>query len=175
MARRYTDQDIIEAVRSGSSIAQVLKALHLSPTGCNYKAMHRHFSRLVLDTSHFTGQAHLKGKRHTWTPKRPLVEILVEDSPYRTTSHLKARLLREGIFPNRCFECGLGPVWQGKSLVLVLDHRNGNRFDNRVENLHLLCPNCNSQQGTFSGKNKGRYRNSTPTRHGITPLPSTET
>jgi hypothetical protein len=157
MKRRHTDQALVAAVCSSCSIAQVLKLLGLSPTGANYKAMHAHFSRLRLDTSHFTGQGHLKGKQHSWTACRPLIDILVENSTYGVTSHLKARLLREGLLVNRCSECNSPPLWQGKPLVLILDHKNGNRSDNRLENLRLLCPNCNSQQPTFAGKNKGRY------------------
>jgi len=113
MRRRHTDQQIIEAVQVSFSIAQVLIAPRLSPTGCNYKAMHAHFSRLALDTSHFTGQAHLRGKKHSWTPKRPLAEILVKDSTYAGTSHLKARLLKEGLLVNQCYLCHLPPSWQG--------------------------------------------------------------
>jgi hypothetical protein len=158
MNGRYTDPEIIAAVQSSLSIAQVLKRLGLSPTGANYKGMHEHFSRLGLDTSHFTGQGHLKGKRHSWTPKRPLVEVLVENSTYRTTSHLKARLLREGVLVKRCYECGSPPLWQGRPLVLIIDHINGDRSDNQMPNFRLLCPTCNSQQATFAGKNKGRYR-----------------
>ncbi|HJT76738.1 MAG TPA: HNH endonuclease [Gemmataceae bacterium] len=154
---RYTDQDIIAAVHASFSIAGVLKRLGLSPTGANYQGMHAHFSRLGLDTSHFTGQAHLRGRHHSWTPSRPLTEILVKDSTYRTTSDLKARLLKVGLLVNRCAICGSPPEWQGNPLVLVLDHINGNRSDNRLENLRLLCPNCNSQQPTFAGKNRGRY------------------
>jgi len=157
MKRRHTDEDLINAVRSSFSVAQVLKLLHLSPTGANYKAMHAHFSRLGLDTSHFTGQGHLKGKQHSWTRSRPLTDILVEKSTYAVTSHLKARLLKEGFLTNCCAECNSLPLWRGKPLVLILDHKNGNRSDNRIENLRLLCPNCNSQQPTFAGKNKGRY------------------
>jgi 5-methylcytosine-specific restriction endonuclease McrA len=41
---------------------------------------------------------------------------------------------------------------------MVLDHRNGDNTDNRLDNLRLLCPNCNSQQATFAGRNRGRYR-----------------
>src|SRR5437868_3584845 len=92
--RRYTDQEIIDAVRSSFSIAQVLRMLRLSPTGCNYKGMYAHFSRLGLNTSHFTGQGHLRGKSHSWTPKRPLAEILVEHSTYRANSKLKRRLIK---------------------------------------------------------------------------------
>ncbi len=156
--RRYTDQAIIDTVRVSYSIAQVLKALCLSPTGANYQAMYANFGRLSLDTSHFTGQGHLKGKRHSWTPSRPLSEILVENSTYIGTCHLKIRLLKAGYLRNRCSVCGSDPVWQGAPLVMVLDHINGNNSDHRLENLRLLCPNCNSQQPTFAGKNKGRYR-----------------
>ena len=158
--RRYTDEDIIDAVRSSSSIRQVLQILRLSPTGCNYKGMYAHFTRLSLDTSHFTGQGHLRGKTHSWTPMRSLADILVEHSTCQSSSRLKRRLLREGLLLNQCCECGLGPLWQGKPLVMVLDHINGNCSDNRIENLRLLCPNCNSQQPTFAGKNKGRYTTS---------------
>src|SRR4051812_36443099 len=105
MARRYTDQDIVEAVRSSFSIARVLKILGLSPTGCNYLGMHQNFRRLNLDTSHFTGQGHLRGKHHAWTPARPLTEILVENSPTRSSSRIKARLIREGLLTNECTVC----------------------------------------------------------------------
>ena len=48
------------------------------------------------------------------------------------------------------------PIWQGKPLTLILDHKNGNNRDNRLENLHWVCPNCNQQLPTtgYHGKNK---------------------
>ncbi len=46
--------------------------------------------------------------------------------------------------------------WCGKELKPVLDHINGFPLDNRPENLHFLCPNCNSQRPTQGGRNRGR-------------------
>lgn len=85
----------------------------------------------------------------------PLVEILVEDFTY-SRGPLKIRLINEGILENICSECRIGPEWNGKPLVLALDHINGRNRDNRISNLRLLCPNCHSQTDTFAGRNSKR-------------------
>ncbi|MFE7328455.1 HNH endonuclease [Streptomyces sp. NPDC057565] len=48
--------------------------------------------------------------------------------------------------------CGIGETWQGKLLVLEIDHINGDRIDNRRENLRYLCPSCHSQTESFSNR-----------------------
>ena len=55
---------------------------------------------------------------------------------------------------NKCAICGCEPIHNGKPLVFVLDHINGDASDNRRENLRLVCPNCDSQLDTFKSKNK---------------------
>lgn len=83
----------------------------------------------------------------------PLQGILIANSPYTNRGRLKIRLLAAGLLKNECAICGMGPEWQGAALVMVLDHINGVNNDNRLDNLRLLCPNCNSQTPTFSGRN----------------------
>jgi len=155
--RRWTDEQLIEAVRGSRSMRETLAKLGLNPTGANYVGVRGHMRRLAVEDSHFLGQAHLRGGHHAWAPKTPLDAVLVVDSRYTSTSHLKRRLIAAGVFASRCVECGL-TEWRERPLSLVLDHINGNNRDHRIENLRLLCPNCHSQTSTFAGRNKGRRR-----------------
>lgn len=81
--------------------------------------------------------------------------LTVNSDSHRGT--VKHRLIAEGRVKEACFECGI-TSWQGRKLSLVLDHINGINNDNRIENLRLLCPNCNSQTDTFAGRNIGRLK-----------------
>ena len=78
--------------------------------------------------------------------------------------HYKKYFLKEQDF--KCNICGLPNVWNGKTLVFVLDHINGNADDNTRTNLRLICPNCDSQLDTFKSKNKksarAKYRKVVP-------------
>ena len=58
----------------------------------------------------------------------------------------KLKLIQSRKLENKCAVCDLDPEWQNKELILVLDYINGIQTDDRVSNLRLLCPNCNSQQ-----------------------------
>ena len=86
----------------------------------------------------------------------PLEQILIKNSTYANTNNLKKRLINAGMLKYHCSICGINE-WQGKELVLQLDHINGIHNDNRLENLRLLCPNCHSQTDTYAGKSATKY------------------
>ena len=84
-----------------------------------------------------------------------LEKILVDGSSYQSFK-LKNRLLKVGLLEKRCYMegCTITDSWNNKLINLRLDHINGKNDDNRLENLRLLCPNCDSQLETFCGRNK---------------------
>lgn len=89
--------------------------------------------------------------------KMSLEEELLVAGRKTSRSHLKQRLLREGIKENRCERCGISE-WLGKPLNMQLHHMNGDGLDNRLENLELLCANCHSQTETYGGRNGHRRK-----------------
>lgn len=157
--RTWTENQLIDAVAANETIAGVLRSLNLQPTGANYKTIHTQVRKLGLNTSHWKGQSHNKGKPANFSVKYQLCEILVDQSHYSNSHRLKLRLLKSGLLQNKCYICGINE-WQGHTLTLQLDHINGCNSDNRQENLRLLCPNCHSQTATFAGKNIGRSHGS---------------
>lgn len=69
-----------------------------------------------------------------------------------TLQKLKQQLINEGLKEDKCEICGQLPEWNGQPLVLQLDHINGDHYDNRIENLRIVCPNCHTQTDTFGTK-----------------------
>lgn len=116
--------------------------------GPNYKLVRKRVHELGLSTTHWTRA--VEAPRH-----RSLEEVMVRGSDYPTGA-LKRRILKAGLLEVTCALCGLGPKWQGEPLTLRIDHINGVRNDHRLENLRLLCPNCDSQTDTFCGRNRPR-------------------
>lgn len=154
--RQYSFSEIQfkNAVQNNFSIAGTLRELNLVVGGANYRKVSRLIKSLKLDNSHWTGQGHLKGKKHNWAPIRPLNDILVENSDYTCLNLLKKRLLKEGLLVYKCYnpECSITTNWLDKPISLHLEHKNGNQDDHRLENLCLLCPNCHSQTPTYCRK-----------------------
>lgn len=139
-----------KVVKESFNLTQVSEKLYGNRYYGNRETIKNYIKEFDIDTSHFT----YRGKKPTsFTVKIPTEKILVENSTYVSTTTLKKRLYKEGLKERICEECGQGEEWRGKKMSLILDHRNGVNNDNRIENLRIVCPNCNATFKTHGGKN----------------------
>ena len=156
--RSWTTEQLKNAVTKSLSYRQVLAKLGLREAGGNYDQVKKYIAELKLDIKHFKGRAWNKGLRGIGVPRLALEEILVENS-YFQSFKLKKRLFAAGLKEPLCEQCGWAEETPDGYLPLELDHMNGNRHDNRIENLRVLCPNCHSLQPTHRGRRlKGKKR-----------------
>jgi HNH endonuclease len=149
--RSATDAELATLVASSRSLAEILRRLGMEPSGTAYRMLKRRIDALSLDVSHFVGSGWRRGASTAVVPTRPLREFLV-DGRLVQTSHLRRRLLDEGVFRHACASCGR-ERWNDRPIALELDHINGDRRNNRLPNLRLLCPNCHAQTSTYRGRN----------------------
>ena len=155
--RSWTIEDLIEAVRASKSIRQVLDKLGLVQAGGNYDQIKKYIKANNLNTDHFTGSAWNKGLKGRYLPYVLTQDILKKSSLFQSYK-LKQRLFIEGIKKPVCEECGWAKKSEDGRIPVELDHINGDKFDNRLENLRIVCPNCHSLKLTHRGKNKKHAR-----------------
>ena len=122
----------------------------LNSIGDNIKTLKKYILQYNIDIEHFNYNK--KGN----IKKIKLCDVLVEKSSYNRNS-LKKRLYKEGLKKKKCELCGQTEEWKGKKISLILDHKNGVNNDNRIDNLQIVCPNCNATLDTHCSKNGSKY------------------
>ena len=69
---------------------------------------------------------------------------------------LKNKLIEFNYFESKCARCGI-TKWLNEDAPLELHHKDGNKNNNSLENLELLCPNCHAFTDTYRGRNKEMF------------------
>lgn len=155
--RKWTDDQLIEAVKSSKSYRAVIQKLGLVPAGGNYVQIKRRIKELELDIEHFLGRGWNLGLTYSIDSKPSIETLLVKNSSVQSYK-LKRRLFAEGLKEMKCELCGWAKRSDDGRIPIELDHINGDRYDNRLENLRILCPNCHSLQPTHRGLNYGKNK-----------------
>lgn len=132
--RNYTDEDVIKFAKEVNSIAGLLKSLNLVVAGGNYANMKRKLQKLNVDTSHWTGQA--------WSGNQQLKDW----QNYSKVGHLKPHLIK--LRGHQCEKCK-NQIWLELPIPLEVHHIDGDRTNNKLENLELVCCNCHAQTDTW--------------------------
>ncbi len=145
-SKRYTVEDVRCAISISYSWRQVCFKCGLTYAGGNYITLKNIAISNGFNYEHFKGQAINKGcEPHN----SRLLKDCLKKGVKISSVNLKKKLMKAKIFKEECVKCKNGKTWNGEPLVLQLDHINGDKDDNRLENLRLLCPNCHSQTKTY--------------------------
>jgi hypothetical protein len=149
----YEYGNLKNIVSNSNSYSECLKKMNLSTRPGNYTTLKKYINLYKINIEHFYKNKIDGLINYTSNIKKDIYDILVEKSTY-STSKLKDRLYKEKI-KNRCCElCGQNEEWMGKKMSLILDHINGINDDNRIENLRIVCPNCNATLETHCRGNR---------------------
>lgn len=151
MANKYTKESLSPIVAQSQSMNEVMRNLGLGTGGGGTSYISKLITKFEIDRSHFV-RSKPKGSppnRKTWQ------EFLIIDREREHPPH--ADVLRRSLIESgREYVCEFGhlPIWNGADLTLQVDHMNGDRYDNRPENLQFLCPNCHTQTHNWGARNR---------------------
>lgn len=138
-------------ISESTSISEVLRKIGVVDRGGNHTKLVNYLKEHPeINTETLVGRK-IQRVSKKGIPLKKLSEILVENST--GNSHkLKLRLIKEGVKEEKCEVCG-NTEWMGEPIPLDLHHINGNHFDNRLENLIILCPNCHRLTDNWGNRN----------------------
>lgn len=153
---KYQKDNLENIVKCSKTYKECLIKLDIINFGSSYNTLKKYIKKYNISVEHFENKTI---SVFNFECKKNLNDILVENSNYSRVS-LKERLYKEGLKERKCELCEQGEEWNGKYMSLILDHINGINNDNRIENLRIVCPNCNATLDTHGGKNiKLKYNN----------------
>lgn len=138
--RKYSDQDIINALKASSTMKETFALLGIPCAGASFQWIKSRLKKLQINEKDF-----LLPRKYIGRTKLEASDILIvkPEGSHRTTSKYLRNSMISMDIPYECCECAISE-WKGQKLTLNVHHINHDRLDNRLENLCFVCPNCHS-------------------------------
>lgn len=149
---KFSDDQLRLIFSNSMSFSDMMKKLGYNDHTGNRSTVIRRLKQLNLDTSELTNRWFNNLKLNPVNITKSSDDVFFASSKTRPKGQtLKNRLLGIG-WADVCLICGGGNIWNGKRLVIQVDHIDGNPCNNYLENLRFICPNCHTQTSTFSNR-----------------------
>lgn len=146
MISKEKEKYYISLIKESLSLREVCLKANIKDTTGNYDTLKRIIKNNNIDITHF--------KRCNFGFKPPKdISFYLKKNTIISAFRLKNKILKEGLKEHKCERCQR-TEWEGELIPLELHHINGDKTDNRLENLQLLCPNCHTLTDNFGGKNQ---------------------
>ena len=141
--RQLSEEEFAQLVAESRSFQDLAQKIGYEKTGGGIQSsLKQAVQERGLDISHFLGQA--------WNRDNYDYSLFVKNQPKKNGKSVAKPLIH--LRGNKCECCGL-ETWLDQPIKLEVHHKNGDRSDNSLENLQLLCPNCHAQTDNWRAKN----------------------
>ena len=150
IAMKFTKEVLEVAAKNSNSVSGVMRYIGASQSGGSHIHIKNKLIQYGIDMSHFrdyrTFLKEAAKNRAKSIRKTPTQILTLEKRTFREKRILLHRALQEIGRECKCVDCGVSSMYNGKPIVLEIDHINEDWRDNRESNLAYRCPNCHSQK-----------------------------
>lgn len=144
---KYTDESL-QIILDCTTIRQALLKLGLTPDGGHKKLR-------ILIRTFLESKGLYKGKSdraRKYCNLKNNEQFFTNDGTKKTSFSVRNALFKRGIKDKICEKCG-NTHWNNNPIPLEVHHIDGDKLNNKLENLQILCPNCHYFTDTYKTKN----------------------
>lgn len=116
---------------------------------CGKDTLNRYFKQMNIQ---YDGNQSGKDVKTFDNPLYMPFDTYIKVSKKIQTNKLRQKLIKEGLKEAKCEKCG-NVEWNNLPIPLEVHHKDGNKENNMLDNLEILCPNCHAQTDSYRGRN----------------------